>query len=177
VPPITTGQIVAFYLFDVAESIDLAAIAALVGSSAVAARLAPKPATPAYVQYENPPVSFDGAAVDAPTLDGFQVRFRTYDYGVISLALSSAVSGPWSELLSIGQALIENAELEQHAEEVCRRVMTRLRPALTDPRAIVLGETTSSTSSTSWSVRCRQRICRDARRHHRADAARRAAGA
>src|SRR5262249_45954778 len=49
VPPITTGQIVAFYLFDVAESIDLPAIAALVGSSAVAARLAPKPPTPAYV--------------------------------------------------------------------------------------------------------------------------------
>jgi hypothetical protein len=140
VPPITTGQIVAFYLFDVAESIDLAAIAALVGRSAVASRLAPKPATPAYVQYENPPVSFDGGAVDVPTLDGFQVRFRAYDYGVISLALSSAVSGPWSELLSIGQTLIENAELEQHAEDVCRQVAARLRAALTDPRTVVLGE-------------------------------------
>ena len=50
---IRSGQIVAFYLFDVAETIDLAAIPALVGAVTTPARLAPKPSTPASV-YSSP---------------------------------------------------------------------------------------------------------------------------
>ena len=57
---IRTGQVVLFYLFDVAGTADLQAIPGLVGGPAVPARLMPKPATPPYVQYEKPPVSFDG---------------------------------------------------------------------------------------------------------------------
>src|SRR5438045_8919932 len=102
---INAAQIVAFYLFDVAERIDLAAIPALVGGPAVAARLAPKPATPAYVQYDKPPISFDGTAVGIPELDGFQVRFRAYDYGVISLALSKDFTCDWPGLIRVGQSL------------------------------------------------------------------------
>ena len=139
-PPIRAGQFVAFYLFDVAETIDLQAVRALVQGPAVAARLSPKPATPAYVQYDKPPLSFDGAEFGHPELDGYQVRIRAYDYGVISLALSRSFSGDWSELLAIGQSLIENAELEQHAEDVCRRVADRLKPAIVGLRPSFLSE-------------------------------------
>jgi hypothetical protein len=59
------GQVVAFYLFDVAERIDLARVPALIGSAGVPARLSPKPGTPAYVQYEIPPLSFDADALGA----------------------------------------------------------------------------------------------------------------
>ena len=52
------GQIVAFYLFDVAEAIDLHAAASAVGSS-VRATFAPKPPTPAYVRYQQPPLLSD----------------------------------------------------------------------------------------------------------------------
>jgi hypothetical protein len=137
---IRAGQIVAFYLFDVAETIDLQAIPALVSGLTTAARLSPKPATPAYVQYDKPPVSFDGAAVGLPELDGFQVRFRAYDYGVISIALSQPLAGDWSALLELGQALIENDELEQRAEATCRRLLDRLRPALIGARGTLLSE-------------------------------------
>ena len=58
---IQSAQIVLFYLFDVAETIDLQAIPGLIGGPTVAARLAPKPATPAYVQYDKPPISFEGS--------------------------------------------------------------------------------------------------------------------
>ena len=139
-PAIRAGQIVAFYLFDVAETIDLQKTPALVGGPAVAARLSPKPPTPAYVQYENPPLAFDGAAVEIPDLDGFQVRFRVYDYGVISVALSRNFSGDWAELLGIGQTLIESAELEQRAEDICRKLAIRLKPALAGLRSTFLSE-------------------------------------
>jgi hypothetical protein len=137
---IRAGQIVAFYLFDVAETIDLPAIPALVGGPAVAARLAPKPATPAYVQYDKPPISVDGSAVGMPELDGFQVRLRAYDYGVISIALTKDFSCDWPELLGISQALIENPELEQRAEALCGQLVARLRPALVGLRSRFLAE-------------------------------------
>jgi hypothetical protein len=139
-PAIRAGQIVAFYLFDVAETIDLASLQALLGGVATAARLAPKPVTPAYVQYDKPPISFDGGAIGHPELDGFQVRFRAYDYGVVSIALSKGFLGDWSELVGIGQTLIENPELEQRAEAVCRRLLDRVGAALLGLRSTLLSE-------------------------------------
>jgi hypothetical protein len=140
IPAIGAGQIIAFYLFDVAERIDLPLVPALVSGPAVAARLAPKPATPPYVQYEKPPISFDGAAVGIPDLDDFQIRCRAYDYGVVSIALSKGLCGDWPELLTIGQTLIESAEFEQRAEALCRQILGRIRSALVGVRDRLLSE-------------------------------------
>ena len=126
---IRAGHVIAFYLFDVSSSANLAAVPRMVGP-AVPARLTPKPATPAYVQYDKPPVSFDGRVLGIGELDGFQVRLRAYDYGVVSIALSRAFCGDWPELVAVGQNLIENAELEQRAEATARTLVERLRPAL-----------------------------------------------
>ena len=139
-PDISEAQFVAFYLFDVAETIDLRAIPALVGGLTVPARLAPKPPTPAYIQYEKPPLSFDGELVGAPPVDDFKTRFRVYDYGVISLALSRPFSGSWSAFVSEGRRLVENVDLEQRAEMLCRLVAARLRPALIDYRVPFMTE-------------------------------------
>jgi hypothetical protein len=139
-PAIRSGQVVAFYLFDVAETIDLARIAASVGEAVTAARLAPKPVTPPYVQYDKPPISFEGSALGVPELDGFQVRLRAYDYGVISVALTRPFSSGWSDLIGIGQSLIENSDLEQRAEAVCRQAVDRLGSALVGARATFLSE-------------------------------------
>ena len=105
-PDIRSAQIYAFYLFDVAETVNLSAIPSLIGGPTVAARLAPKSPTPAYVQYEKPPLSFDGDLIGVSEIAGFRPRFRFYDYGVISLALSRPFSGPWSGLVALGQELI-----------------------------------------------------------------------
>jgi hypothetical protein len=139
-PPIRDAHLFAFYLFDVAETIDLAAIPRLIAGPAVAARLAPKPATPAYVQYEKPPVSFDGEAVGIAEIESFRVRVRVYDYGVISIRLSQGFAGTWDELVSMGETLVESAELEQHAERVARTVSSRLEPALVGYRQQFLSE-------------------------------------
>jgi len=139
-PPIRDAHIFVFYLFDVAETIDLGAISALIAGPAVAARLAPKPATPAYVQYDKPPISFDGEAVGVAEIDGFRVRIRVYDYGVISVSLLQGFAGTWSEILSLGQALIENADLEQRAEHVARAIAERLKSCLAGYRERFLSE-------------------------------------
>ena len=137
---IRAAEIVAFYLFDVADSIDLPAVPPLVDGQPVAARLSPKTATPSYVQYEKPPLSFDGEAVGVPEIDGFRTRIRLYDYGVISIALSGPFSGGWHELVDRAHSLIENDDLERRAEDLCRLVVDRLRPAVVRARAAMLSE-------------------------------------
>jgi hypothetical protein len=136
---IRAGQIVALYLFDVAEATDLAAAAALVGGT-TRARLEPKAATPAYFQYQQPPVTFDGTAVDLAMLDDFRVVFRIFDYGVISLRLTRPFSGTWADLSGVAQRLVENEALERQSEQACRAVLRRLAPALKEPRQSLLSE-------------------------------------
>jgi hypothetical protein len=62
-----SGHITAFFLFDVAEAVDLGRVQRELGAG-VAARLAPKPTTPPYVQYRQPPITIDGQAVETPRL-------------------------------------------------------------------------------------------------------------
>jgi hypothetical protein len=133
------GQIVAFYLFDVAEGADLQRAASAISVSA-RARLAPKPATPAYVQYQQPPLWFEGAAVDIPSIDGFRAGFKLFDYGVISLRLTRDFHGTWPELADTSHEVIENEILERHAEQACRAIAGRLKDAMIEPRETLLGE-------------------------------------
>jgi hypothetical protein len=137
---IRSAQIYAFYLFDVCERADLQAIRALIGGPTTAAKLAPKSAAPAYVQYEIPPLSFDGDLIGVSDVAGFRPRFRVYDYGVISLSLSRPFCGCWSDLVGLGQELIENDDLGRLAEERCRSVVDRLGTALIDRRPEFLSE-------------------------------------
>src|SRR4026208_492395 len=91
---VVSGHITAFFLFDVAEAIDLGGLQRELGGGVVS-RLAPKPPTPPYVQYRQPPITIDGHIIDMGEADGFSVRFKAFDYGVISVALSRVVSGTW----------------------------------------------------------------------------------
>jgi hypothetical protein len=128
-PEIQGGHIVLFYLFDVSETIDLQVISQLIGGT-TAAKLAPKQATPPYIQYDKPPLSFEGEIVGLTDVDGFRPRVRLYDYGVVSIALARPFCGSWNDLVGLGQTLIESDELEQRAEAMCRTIVDRTKPAL-----------------------------------------------
>ena len=132
------GQIVALYLFDVAEAINLQAAASLIGG--VRAKFAPKPATPAYVQYQQPPLWIEGAALDVVPIDGFRVGVKLFDYGVISLRLTRDFHGSWRELAEAAHQIIENEALERQAEQACRGVADKLTDAMVDRRESTLSE-------------------------------------
>ena len=97
-PAITSATITAFYLFDVAEQIDLTALRAAIGGGAMNARFTTKSAAPSYLQYSTPPVIVDGDALDITDVDGFKLRVKFFDYGVLSLALSRPFAGEWPAL-------------------------------------------------------------------------------
>jgi hypothetical protein len=140
VPAVKSGSVTAFYLFDVSENIDLTLLHKDVGGAGAAARLAPKSSTPSYFRYAVPPLVVDGEFVGITEIDGFRVRFKFFDYGVLSLALTRPFSGDWPELIALSQKYIENDLLEQQAETACRTVVERFPSAMTDLHATWLSE-------------------------------------
>jgi hypothetical protein len=134
---IRAGSVTAFYLFDIADEIDLAAVPRALRAEPARARLEPKPYTPAYLQYQTPPLVIDAEALGIGELAESPVRVKVYDYGVVSLATSSPISGGWEELVAAGQRL---GGLEPRAAEMCQTIATRLQSTLVRGRAPDLSE-------------------------------------
>jgi hypothetical protein len=139
-PEIEAGFVTALYLFDVAQAVDVAAVKARLGDRAASARIEDKTPGPQRVQYLQAPVVADGHAFGCGELDGFKVRVKFYEYGVISLMLSRPFAGDWGDLVSLGQSLIESEPLERHAADACRRVVDTIAPTLTGLRTSFLAE-------------------------------------
>jgi hypothetical protein len=138
-PDNLAGQVTALFLYEAAEVIDLAAVARLIAPTAQA-RLSPKATTPSYVQYREPPLTIDGEAVGIPDAMGFRVRFKLYDYGVISVALMRALPPTWPELIERSLAWQEDPRLAAAAESFCRDLVKRLSSAMTAPRSELVAE-------------------------------------
>ena len=136
---IRSGTLTALYLFDVAESIDLARVRDLVGGGS-ATRLPSKSTTAARLQYQVAPLVVDGESAGIAAIEDFQARLKLFDYGVISLALSRECAGTWSDLVDISQRFIENAALEARAEDAIRALVRRCGSALTHGRPSYLSE-------------------------------------
>jgi hypothetical protein len=134
-----SGHIAAFFVFLVAEAIDHGRLQRELGAGQ-AAPLAPKPTTPPYVQYRQPPITLDGQAVDMAEIDGFAVRLKAFDYGVISVALTRPMSGSWSDWLVVGRRCQENPDLPRKAEQLARRLVQRIAAAITKSREEFLTE-------------------------------------
>jgi len=69
----------------------------------------------------------DAEALQMPAVDGCRPRFKVFDYGVISLALSLPVKGTWDDLQAHAQSL---SRLEEQAQRWCDQIVERLRPCL-----------------------------------------------
>ena len=66
------GHVTAFFLFEVADAIDLPAVRTAIGAT-VAARIATRQPTPTYLQYQQPPLTLDAAAIG---LDQWKANVR-----------------------------------------------------------------------------------------------------
>ena len=134
-----SGHITAFFLFDVAEAIDLGRVPAELGAG-VAAPLATRPTAPPYVQYRQPPITIEGRTLGMPEADGFACRFKVFDYGVLSVALIRPFSGSWDEWLAIGLTLHDNPSLAKAAEQMADTLLGRMRATASRPRKDFLNE-------------------------------------
>lgn len=133
------GHVTAFFLFDVSDGIDLSRVRAAIDAT-TAAKLATRPATPTYLQYLQPPLTLDGAVVGAADVHGCRVRFKVFDYGVVSVALTRALPDGWDQRLELGIDWQDNATLAADADRLCRELLARISAAVTAPRQRFLSE-------------------------------------
>ena len=106
----------------------------------VASRLATKPPTPIYLQYQQPPLTFDASALGIGDMNGFPVRVKAFDYGVLSLAVTRPLPESWDEAFAAGLEWQDNAELAQAAEQLCREMLSRIQATVSRPRDNFLSE-------------------------------------
>jgi hypothetical protein len=137
---IDSGQVVAFFLFDVAESIRLEELRSLVGLGTKSTRFTTKVAAPAYVQYQTPPVVVSGEALGMKTIRGFKSAFKIYEYGVLSVALTLDFRGTWGELDTLAHSLTESDLVESAAEAACAKLVERIKGSIVQLRPKYLSE-------------------------------------
>ena len=134
-----SGHVLALYLFEVGDAVDVRAVRTLVGSS-VTAPLRSRPATPPYLQYQQPPVLIDGAAIGLETTGTQRVRFTVYDYGIISVKFTEPLPPSWEEMIELGSRWQDNPRILADAERYCRELVRRIASAIDAPRSSYLWE-------------------------------------
>src|SRR4029453_6340972 len=82
-------------------------------------------------QCTTPPVVVEGEALDITDVDGFKLRVKFFDYGVLSMALTRPFAGDWPALLGMSQIYVENAELERRVEKIARKITERFASVMT----------------------------------------------
>jgi hypothetical protein len=133
------SHVTAFFLFDIGDSIDLSRVRGQIEARA-AARLPTRPAAPTYVQYQPPPLIVDGHTMGLSDIDGFQVRFKLFEYGVLSVALTRHLADTWERLLDTGLEWQDNPDLAANAERLCRDLVSKIPQSVARPRDTVLTE-------------------------------------
>ena len=102
-PAVAEGAIHAYYLFDVADTIDLSRLANVAGEGVARAPLTlRREASPGTVQFPVTPVL---AALHSRDVGGRRARLRAkfFDYGVVSLRLTFQFAGAWNAFASLAR--------------------------------------------------------------------------
>jgi hypothetical protein len=133
------GHLTAFFLFDVGDAIDLPRLAAAIGKT-VPTRLATKPPTPTYIQYQQAPRAFDADAVGLDLVEGFRARVKAFDYGVVSIALTRPLPETWDAILVSGLEWQDNPRLADATQRMCAELLSRIGRMVARPRDSFLTE-------------------------------------
>ncbi len=125
------GSVLGIMLHDVCEEIRLEDLRRILDAK----RTAPvfKHATPQYVRFENPPVVETLDPIELSSGTRVQPQVKYYDYGVVSVLLERPFEGDWPSLTSLAARWVPNAELERLAEDIVRRRLQKIEPALVRP--------------------------------------------
>jgi hypothetical protein len=129
---IAAGAVRAFYLFDVADTIDLAALRTVEGEGLSPADIPLRPhQSSSYLQFPAPPLV--ARLPDAHFGDlTAAVRVKFFDYGVIALRLSFAAAGSWSDLEETARRVRRSDTIANYASAVVERICNELEGALDD---------------------------------------------
>jgi hypothetical protein len=140
---IARGAVRAYYLFDVADTIDLVKMSALGGDNRAPAALPLRRQASPYIQFPVPPLVTNLPEAELEGLRG-PVRLKFYDYGVISLRLTFSADGSWNDLCLLAERVRADERITRFAESTVTRVcdeyayaLDKRHPALVEDYLIV----------------------------------------
>jgi hypothetical protein len=140
VPAIKDGAVAAYFIFDVADTIDLEAIAKMQSVLTERAPLRFRPeAAPSYIKFEVPPLSISLPDV---ILEGKKAnaRVKVFDYGVVSLRLEIPFSGRWEEFFELSAKIRPSPELLVNARKIFDDAKVPIKDAFRKPHNVELIE-------------------------------------
>lgn len=128
---ITSGRILVFHLFELAEEVDLNQLRQIWADSTVG-QIVPRRHQPGAIEFRDPPVILPlGARPLTSRLSG-SVRAKIYDFGVCSIAWEIQAPATWPELIHCSAELQADLALEAASRRVFDEVRGRIAPACKD---------------------------------------------
>ncbi len=126
---IASGAVRAYYLFDVADTIDLPKMSAIGGETRAPAALPISRPAPPYLQFPVPPLV---ANLPGAEFDGAHclVRVKFYDYGVVSLRLTFSADVSWNEFAALTERARSDERITRYAESTVMRICDEYSHAL-----------------------------------------------
>jgi hypothetical protein len=129
---VAAGAVRAFYLFDVADTIDLALLRTVEGEGLAPADIPIRPhQSNSYLQFPVPPLVARLPDARFDDLVG-TVRIKFFDYGVISLRISFSATGTWEQLESVATYVRRSDAMSRYAAATIERICNELHSALDD---------------------------------------------
>jgi hypothetical protein len=129
-PKIETGSLHAYFIYDIADTIDLLKLKDLGGGEFRQAQLQLRAvSSPSYIQFAVPPLA---AELPPAEIMGLQVqpRIKLYDYGTVSIRLSFNYSGNWSGFAELARQLKQSEQLQAFSHQILKQTLAQAKPAL-----------------------------------------------
>jgi hypothetical protein len=137
---IERGIFHAYFIYDVADTVDLAKLSATGQNGFEKAQLdVSTVASPSYIQFETPPLA---AKLPNVTVDGHEAeaRLKLYDYGTLSIRISFPFSGTWNKFAELTRKLRQSVELWSCANRLSASASELIAIALNKPHKPLLEE-------------------------------------
>jgi hypothetical protein len=136
-PKIERGWLHAYFVCDVADSIDLTRLQGT-GDEFKSAQLELRAvASPQYIRFTVPPLS---AKLRSAEVCGHQTisELKVYDYGTVVVRLSFSLSGSWEDFARQANRIRQSEELPTAAGTLLGEVKAQIKPGLNKPHAPLL---------------------------------------
>jgi hypothetical protein len=136
VPDLEKAAFRAFFVYDVADTIDLARLRTVRGEGVARAPLQlRREASSDFIQYPVPPLIVRLADLED---FGATVRAKIFDFGVISIRISVPFAGEWTRFGALTRELRSNPRLQELARAGLQDVLAEIADALDDPHPALL---------------------------------------
>jgi len=134
------GSLRAFFLFDIAEEIDLPLLRRILGATPSKREPAFRHPAPEYVRFERPPVVEHTGVCATDSGTALEAKIRYFDYGVASVELRMPFTATWDGLVRLANNWILSPALEASAGRTLRARLAAVGECLKKPHTNWIAE-------------------------------------